>query len=149
MVDESGMDEEEVLKGIKELFPDFGQSDIDTNHLFSDYAIEQYAYSKSLGMGTADAAHSANVTVLLMERWRKGIGLSLKNFVTLAKYELYSNAEMMKKHLTSLDTISSQKEDYRATVAFLEKVYPEKYGPKASISHSGAIGGVQVTTNVV
>lgn len=138
LVEESQLPLAKVLHGVTELFPDF-KPDLTTVtpqiptkfHELSDYQLEMYAYSRSVGLSIEEASHTASTSYTLLYRLLKGHDISLTNFVKLIKAELFAVAEMKRKHLSNLDDASDG--NVKATIAFLEKVYPEKYSPKAIV----------------
>jgi len=130
IVQESDLSEEDKLKGVKELFPRFDSS-AKNDKLLTDYIIETYAHSRSLGLSTKDSAHNAGISTTLLNKSLYGENLSLERFMTLITSELYAQALMKKAQLSNIET--KAKGDYRAAIAFLEKIYPEQYGAKVQI----------------
>lgn len=121
----------EVANGLFPIFTDEGFCD----HLLTDYVVEAYAYSRSLGLSVEDAANSVRVTATLINKLLQGEGLTLMKFVDLVEAETYAIAEMRVKHLKKIDKTSDNADGMKAAVAFLEKIYPEDYGPKALVTH--------------
>ncbi len=136
IVEESQLSLSDKLKGIAALFPEFDetqtQSNLHNDKHIGKYTLEKFAYARSVGMTVDDAAHAADKTSTVFNEMLEGKHLSLKTFIELIKTELFVAAEMRRKHLSNLD-MASASDNYKATLAFLEKVYPELYSPKAII----------------
>jgi len=128
VMQEAPLSREKALESVKSLFPSFKEDD--QTYVFEEklgeYVLEMYGYYRSLGMSIAEAAHAAGVTNSLMTKVMEGEGISLDKLIEIAKSELFISAETKGRHLKHLDT-SAEK---GATIAFLEKIYPEKYTKK-------------------
>lgn len=128
------LSEEQLLNRVQELFPQFNP-DPSTHHhnkQLTPYVIEQYAHSRSLGLSIANAAHTAEVSGHTMKEALSGKYVSLQKFGELVKAELFAKAETLQTHLKKLAAVS-ESGNYKATMAFLEKVFPEDYTPKSEI----------------
>ena len=132
IIEESDLSNEEQLKGIINLFPKFIPGKSLNDKYVTDMIIEEYSYARSLGLSIQDSAHTASVSSSLMHKVLDGEGLSLNRFLALVKAELYAEALSKKKHLTNLSDVSDEK-NYKASIAFLEKIYPKQYGAKLQI----------------
>jgi hypothetical protein len=132
LVNESG--QENPKEYVTDLFPSFDPKDNHNDQYLSDYIWENYVYSRSLGLSIEDAAHSANISGVLIKKMLEGVGLSLEKFVKLAEGELFRVAEMKRKHLSNLDTASNNAKGIAASITFLEKIYPKTYSPKAALT---------------
>lgn len=135
IVKESRLPKDEQIKGITEMFPLFDNDKPYNDCLLTDFVWEQYAYSRSLGLSISDAAHVANISHVLIKKLLEGEGLSLEKFTKLIEGELFSVAEKKRKHLSNLDTDELGKDGVKASIAFLEKIYPKVYGPKSTLTY--------------
>lgn len=137
IVNESDLSTKDQLTGVAKLFPKFDQlqSHCHNDKYLTDYVIELYAYSRSLGMSVADSANSARISATLMKLMLDGVGLSIESFTKLAEAELYAASEMKRKHLSKLDQCADSDDGMKASIAFLEKIYPKQYGPRATVTY--------------
>jgi hypothetical protein len=135
IVRESDMPEEEMLRGVSELFPKFNNSNTHYDKRITDLVIEQYAYARSVGLSIEDSAHTAEISTILIRKVLMGEGLSLERFMALIEGELYAKSIMKRKHIANLDEASNSR-NYQASIAFLEKMYPESYSPKSNVNLS-------------
>jgi len=134
-VKELNLSKPKQLAVVKELFPKFDSKITDNDKLLTDYIIEAYSYSRSLGLSIEDSANSVKITSTLMHKLLSGEELSLDRFVSLIESEIYASAEMKVKHLKKLDTTADKTVDTKASISFLEKIYPTIYGPRATVTH--------------
>jgi len=134
-VKESKLSKPKQLAVVKGLFPKFNATTSGNDELLTDYIIEAYSYSRSLGLSIEDAANSVKITSTLMHKLLSGEDLSLDKFVSLIEAEIYASAEMKVKHLKKMDLTSDKPDGMKASIAFLEKIYPKIYGPRATITH--------------
>ena len=132
IVKESGFSIEKQIAGVQALFPSFDPNNTKNTEFINDYVLEQYAYAKSLGMTVQRCAHACGLSSILVNEALEGKGLDLASFLKVVEAELFATAEMRRKHLGALDK-SSEDGTLKATIAFLEKIYPEDYGQKASL----------------
>lgn len=134
-VKESNLSNSAKLQEVSKLFPKFNVKDKHNDGLLTDYILEAYAYARSLGLSIDDAANAINITGTLIKKLMEGEGLSLEKFVALVEAEMYAAAEMKLKHLKKLDTSSDSSDGIKASISFLEKIYPDIYGPRATVTH--------------
>ena len=90
-----------------------------------------YGYHRGLGLPQKQAAYASELTFYALNDCLKGVGIPLDKFVELAKIELFSVARTVTKHLKAMDN-SIEK---NASIAFLEKVFPDTYSPNTKTSH--------------
>lgn len=134
-VKESNLSNSAKLQEVSKLFPKFNVKDKHNDGLLTDYILEAYAYARSLGLSIDDSANAINITGTLIKKLMEGEGLSLGKFVALVESEMYAAAEMKLKHLKKLDTSSDSSDGIKASISFLEKIYPDIYGPRATVTH--------------
>lgn len=134
-VKESNLSNSAKLQEVSKLFPKFNGKDKHNDGLLTDYILEAYAYARSLGLSIDDSANAINITGTLIKKLMEGEGLSLGKFVALVESEMYAAAEMKLKHLKKLDTSSDSSDGIKASISFLEKIYPDIYGPRATVTH--------------
>ena len=132
LVKESNVPDPE--KYVVDLFPKFHPEDNSNDELLSDYVWEIYAYSRSLGLSIEDSAHAAQLSSVVLKKMLEGVGLSLEKFVLLAEGELFRAADMKRRHLSKIDDAADDKKGLQASIAFLEKIYPKSYSPKAALT---------------
>lgn len=129
---EARLTDDERLAGVQKLFPLFTPESPHNDDLITDYIIEKFAYGRSVGMTVSNAAHSAEVSNTLMSQALAGVGLSTERFLSLVRAELYAMALCKRKHIANIGK-ASENGDYKASIAFLEKLYPADYGAKLVI----------------
>jgi hypothetical protein len=134
-VKESNLSNSAKLQEVSKLFPKFNVKEKHNDGLLTDYILEAYAYARSLGLSIDDSANAINITGTLIKKLMEGEGLSLEKFVALVEAEMYAAAEMKLKHLKKLDTSSDSSDGIKASISFLEKIYPDIYGPRATVTH--------------
>jgi hypothetical protein len=131
LIEESDETEESRLLRIQELFPKYNPENPYNEEHVDEYVIFKYSEARSLGMSVSDSAHSAEVSEKLMLKASEGEGLTLPTFLQFAKAELYSAAMKLREHLVR---IGSGDKGYKASLALLEKMYPDQYGAKVTVN---------------
>lgn len=129
---ESPCSQEELSTRATELFPEFNPDP--STHIYKDvlspFKIESYGYYRGLGMDQRSAAYASELTNTVINEALTGKGIDLFVFTELMKIELFSQVKSAAKHLRALD----QSMEKNAAVTFLEKVFPQQYGPKSQLS---------------
>jgi hypothetical protein len=87
---------------ITRLFPDFND-DASEDEFMSEFTIDQYYYSRSLGMSLKDAAMTIEVSYLRIAGFLVGRRLSLEKFYALIKAELRALPSLKQKLLRQLE----------------------------------------------
>lgn len=131
IVDEFG-ESKQAIADIQKLFPKFDPKNNTNDSKLSDFVIEQYAYSRSLGMDVAQAAYAAELSNIFIESCLEGYKLSLEVFLKLVKAERFAAAKMRREQLTIL-TQAAKDGDTKAAVTLMEKVWPKIYAKKLVI----------------
>ena len=119
-------------KEIEALFPVLAYHETHYDKYITEYVLELYVYYRSLGLSMQEVAYELEMSSFLLSKLLHGEGLSLEVFVSLAQAELFSMAKLKGKLLKQLD-IAGERGRIKASVALLEKIYPEQYSPKAVI----------------
>ena len=89
IVGESDFSEKYKIDKVKELFPEFtGKFDKKKDDLLDDAKIELFGNARSLGLSVDDAAHSVEISSILMKEFLEGKGLTLKKFTDLVEAEV-------------------------------------------------------------
>lgn len=123
------------VQRVVDLFPSFdptlseGPYDLAIDDIF----IEDYAEIRAVGLSAREAAHAAGISSALIDKLLQGEGLSLDRFVELAKAELFAEAEFKKTHFKNLKDAAAI--EWRASIALLEKLFPEDYTPKLKVEN--------------
>ena len=115
-----------LLKEVKELFPSFNPKR--KTQIFDKFltcsVIEQYAYSRALGLNINEAARSVNLTGSLITKVLDGEGVSLDKLVDLVQQILFTRDALRKEHLKNIENNEDNK---AASLVLLQTVFPEHY----------------------
>lgn len=120
-----------VNKQVKKLFPLY--SNDKAKYIYHEFAgptnIEMYAYYRSLGMSTKDAANSIGLSHRIIEKMLNGEGIPLDVLVDFAKAEIFTKAECKATHLKDLEIDNGK----GAALTFLQTVYPKEFHKDALV----------------
>jgi len=127
---ESDTPKEEVVEWVCANFPMFDpDSDCYNDQYLSDYYLDKYAHSRSLGLPVVEVANSIELSAELFSKIYFGYRVSLDALIRLAKAEIFAIAQMKAR---CLDNLQSQG-GLQATLAFLEKAFSDRYGDRKQI----------------
>lgn len=115
---------EDLVARVLEIFPDFNPNNNSLDEYVTDYTMEVYSFNRSIGLSVAECAHQLEYPGKLFEKMLTGTGLSLLKLKQFAESEVFAMSSLKAKHLKNLEGLSNGS-DWRASVAFLEKVFPE------------------------
>lgn len=130
------------------LFPEF-TDEPNLDELLNDYNLEQYGYFRALGLSVTDTAYSMRMSAKKLKSLLTGRGVTLERFVELIKQELFARAECKARLLRDIEQSTNTK-NWRTSLTLLEKLYPEEFGPKATIEEKlGQLVADKWTINIV
>lgn len=111
----------EKVKRISALFPEFND-DGSQDDFLNEFLIEQYYYSRSLGMSVEDSAMTVNLSYYRIKDFLKGLGLSLEMFYSLVIAETRAIPSLKQKLLRQLERRGAVESDLQAITMMLEKI---------------------------